>query len=220
MRHEVRIRKISVIMRVFFRAHAVRNAGVIIPTPCFLHELAALLQHFNLPGNFVFRRAPHAAEGIHVFDLNLFTQLLLPFEPNANVHVASHLALFHVAVTHTAVLKNALEGVQIFISHIRAGDVRLGHNLQQRHSRPVEINPTVIGKMKTLAHILLQVGAIDPHGFQLPTQLEFHKAGDGGWKIQLGKLIILGVVRVKIIFPIPFGIARHIAIQEKTGQCR
>ena len=72
MRHQVGIGKITVVVCVFLRAHIFGDTDNIIPPACLLYKCATLAQHTDLAFNFISRRATHAAEGIHIFDLNFF----------------------------------------------------------------------------------------------------------------------------------------------------
>ena len=120
-RHQVRFGKIAVVMRLFL---ACASFSVIprhvVPSPRFLRKFSAALQHFDLPRNLVLQRAPDAAETVHVLDLDLRAQFLLALRTHADVHVATHHPLFHVAIADAAVDQNVLERVEIFVGHVRA----------------------------------------------------------------------------------------------------
>ena len=122
------------------------------------------------------------------------------------------------AMLHAGVLKNGFERVQVLIRHVGPGEVGLGDNLQKWHARAIEIHATVIGKMRTLAHVLLEMRAVDAYPFRAPTKFKLHKPLNRGREIQLRELIILRVVRIKIIFPVPLRIRRHSAIQQHPCQ--
>ena len=193
-------------------AHRLGDAGIVIPATGLLHKRASGLEGLDLARHLVVDRPAHPAEGVHVFDLHLGAQLGGAFGPDADVDVAAHHALFHVAVADAAVDQDVLERVEVFVRHVRAADVRLGNDLQQRHSGPVEINAAVLIKVVVFADVLLEMGTRDAHALDASLELEVYMPGCGGRKIKLGDLVVLADVRVKIVFAIELRKLGHLAV--------
>src|SRR5207249_10259450 len=133
----------------------------------------------------------HAIKSVHVYDYDLSAEYHHANMPNANVHVTTHHALLHIAIAHGAVNQNVLEGVEVFVSHFRADDVRFGNNFHQRHAGAVEIHPAVPLDMKILSDVFLQVRASDSHASEAAVELDIDVATDSGRLVVLGDLIIL-----------------------------
>ncbi len=142
----------------------------------------------------------------------------MPDRPHAHVDVATDHALFHVAIAHAAIDEDVLEGVEIFVGHVRAGDVGFGDDFQQRHAGAVEIHAAVAVEMEIFADVLLEMRAGDAHAGDAALELKIHVAADGGGLVVLCDLIILGRVGIEIILAVELGKARDAAIQQVARQ--
>ena len=212
-RHQVRLREIAVIVRVFFCAHRFRGAAQIIPTAGFLDELSPAFQSLDLSRNFILEGAAHAAETVHVFDLDFSAKILRTGRTYAHVDIRPDHALFHVAVTDSAINEDVLERIEVFVRHFRTANVRLRDNFKQWHSSPVEIDSTEAIKMEAFANIFFQVCASDAHARNALLEFEIYMAVYRRGPVVLGDLIIFGRVGIKIILPIKLSIAWQSAIE-------
>src|SRR5207244_7562591 len=96
-------REIAIIMRVLLGAHFFGDTRDVVPAPRGLHQLAAVVQGFDLARNFIFERLSYAAEAVHVLDLDLGAEFIRPLRPHAHVHVATHHPLLDIAITYASV---------------------------------------------------------------------------------------------------------------------
>ena len=96
-------------MRDFLRPHQERLARGIVPAARLLLELFAALQDAHLASNLVSQRAAHAADRVHVLDLDLRSEFRLPFRAHRDVAIATQLPLLHVGIAHPAVDQDLLE---------------------------------------------------------------------------------------------------------------
>ena len=92
-----------------FCAHEKRFARGIVPTARLLLESFTALQQPDLTLNLISKRAPHAADRVHVLDLNFCSEFGLLFRSHRNVAVAPELALLHIGVAHVAVDQNLFQ---------------------------------------------------------------------------------------------------------------
>ena len=67
----------------------------------------------DLALDLVGERAAHAADRVHVLDLDLRAEFRLPLGPHGHVAVAAELALLHVGIAHAAVDEDLLERGEI-----------------------------------------------------------------------------------------------------------
>ena len=108
-RQQVRIREIAVVVRLFLAAHRPRFVLVGIVQTRFLHDLAAVLDHLDLPLDFEVDRLLDEAERIQVLELRARAELLLAARPHRNVGVAAKRTFLHVAVGDLEVAHDASE---------------------------------------------------------------------------------------------------------------
>src|SRR5438046_1239856 len=97
-------------MREFFRAHEKRFARGVVPAAGLLFELLTTFQNSNLTADLESECAPHAADRVHVLDLNLRSELILVFTSNRDVAIAAELALLHISVAHPCVDQHLFQG--------------------------------------------------------------------------------------------------------------
>src|SRR5437588_10917 len=96
-------------MRELLCAHEKGLASSIIPAARFLLELFAILQRTDLTLNLVSEGAPYATDRIHIFDLDLRSELGLLLRPYGHIAVAAELPLLHVGIAHSAVDQNLFQ---------------------------------------------------------------------------------------------------------------
>ena len=168
---DVGIGKIAVIVRLFLRAHQRRLALVVVPAAGLLLDRAAGSDHVDLPRDLVLERAPHAADAVEILQLALGAEFLLAARADGNVHVAAHLALFHVGIADAAVDQDLLERGEIGEGLLRRRHVGLADDFHQRRAGAVEVDAAgAVLEVERLGHVLLEVNAHEPHRL----------VGDGG----------------------------------------
>ena len=204
-------------------------AGGVVPAPGLLLELAAGFQFRDLAGDLEGQRLAHAADRVHVLDLDLRAEFLLPFRPHGHVAIAAHLALFHVGVADAAVEQDLAQGGQKRERLLRRRDLRLGDDLHQRRPRPVEIDAGVRFVMKALRDVLFQVDADEADllvrvgdGFlgvlRVSEIVQRHRPALAERQIVLRNLVVLGHVRIEIILPVELADGRDLAAEHQAGE--
>ena len=76
-RHKIRIREVTVIMRILLGTHRIGIFLVVIPAARLLNDLLALLDQLDLTGTLPFDRTGDCLEGVQVLHLGSRTELLL-----------------------------------------------------------------------------------------------------------------------------------------------
>ena len=163
---------------------------------------------------FLFQRAADAGKAVHVFDFDFRAEFLRADGAHGDVYVATDHAFFHVAIAHAAVNQNVLERVEVFVGHVRAGEVRLGNDFHERHPGTVEIHAAVALKMDVLADIFLQVRAGDADAREAAVEFKLDVAVRRGRFVVLCELVIFGHVRIEIALPVEFGEAGDFAFNK------
>jgi hypothetical protein len=113
--------------------------------------------------------------------------------------------LLHVPVANVQVLKDLTKGVEIGSGFGRASDFRQAHNLDERHTAPVEIDETVLLTLSLgmlgFSSVLLEMKADEPY----LTDPTLHRNGNPPplkeGLLVLGDLVGLGKIRIKVVFP-------------------
>ena len=88
-RQEIRIREVTVVVRLFLAAHRTGFVAVGIVEARFLDHLAAAFQHLDLAINFVKDCALQKAEGIEVLGLCARAELISAGAPHRDVGVTA-----------------------------------------------------------------------------------------------------------------------------------
>ena len=114
-RKQIGFRKITVVMRLLFRAHAIGLAFYGIVEPCLLSDLATGFDDFSLPVNLIFQRLPNEAERINVLHFRLGAEFLLPARTHTDIGIATQRAFFHIAIAHPGVKDDLFQAGQIFV---------------------------------------------------------------------------------------------------------
>ena len=150
-------------MRELFCAHEKSFTGSVVPAASFLLKFFAGFQRANLPLNLIRKRAPHTADRVHVFDLNLHPEPGLFFWSNRNIAVATELSFFHLGIADSAVNQNLLERCEKRERFLWRIDFRLRDNLHQWRAGAVEIDAGAVFKVETFRHVFLEVNAHEMH---------------------------------------------------------
>ena len=120
----------------------------------------------GLPRDLELERALHVAERVEVLDLCLHAERLGPGRPHRHVGVAAKAALFHVAVVDADGDEDRAQAAEEVAGVGGGAQVRLGHDLDERHAAAVEVEIGVaigVGEavVQRLAGILFEVDAGD-----------------------------------------------------------
>ncbi len=169
--------------------------------------------------------------GVDVLHFLLGSQFLLSVGPQGNIHIAPHLALFHVRVGNIPVIQNLLEGLEIGVGFFRGVYVRLGNDFHQGGPRAVVVDQGIIGVMGNLRRVFFQMDASQLHGaergdagfdyvIRIGPGVQGHFPAQAQRKIQLGGLVIFSHVRIEIILAVPLGNLRAGTSQHQAGQQR
>ena len=102
-------------------------------------SLATRVQHFRLTEHLVLQAHLDVAEGVHVFQLCLGSELFLTIWTDGYVGIATKGALLHAYVGYFGVLDNRFELFQIGSGFFRCANVWLGNDLYQRYADTVEV---------------------------------------------------------------------------------
>ena len=159
---QIRLREVAVVIRFLLGPHQRRPAGGRIPEPRFLHERRALPSGGDVALDFVLNRALDVTEGIEVLELSLDAERRCAGGPDRHVGVAAQTAFFHVAVVDPDGDQDLADAAERFGGVGRRPQIRLGHDLDQRHAAPVEVQvgpPRGIWQsvMQRLSGVLLHV---------------------------------------------------------------
>ncbi len=165
-REQVGLGEIAIVVRLFFRAHAVGLAFVGVVEARLLCDLAAGFDDVDLASDFVFQRFADEAERIYVFDFCFGAELFLAAGTHADVGIAAQGAFFHVAVADAGVEDDLFQASQIFVGFVGRGEVGLADDFDQGDAGAIEIDGRFffgIGEtfVQALAGVFFEVDAGD-----------------------------------------------------------
>ena len=141
---------------------------------------------------------------------------------HADIRLTTQRALLHVAAVHAQIAQDRAQLCQKCVGLVRAGNVRLGDDLQQRHPGPVQVHQRVQPRMCVLARVLFQMGAVDADAFDAAVRLvDLHQAVAAQRQLVLRDLIALGQVRVVIVLAREDRLLRDLAVerQPRADRC-
>ena len=188
-------------MGLLLAAHGLGAAPVRIPEQGLLHHLAAVEEQVALPPLLVLERQLHVAKRVHVLQLGAGAELVLAPGSQADVGVAAEAALLHVAVADVEVTDDGVQFFQVGGGLGGRAQVRLADDLQERRAGAVQVHVThrFALVVHELAGVLLHVDAGDADGPALPVHLDLHPAVLANGQLELGDLVALGQVGIKIV---------------------
>src|SRR5690606_11686265 len=129
-------------------------------------------------------------------------------------------SLLHVAVADLEVLEDLLELREPGPRAGRRTQVRLGDDLDQRHTGPVQVDRGPAGQpiVQRLARILLEVDATDPHALHGAVPLlDLQPAVRLQRLVELRDLVPLGQVRIEVVLAREAADLVHRAVQAARG---
>ncbi|MNW60014.1 hypothetical protein D3C74_379720 [compost metagenome] len=87
--HQIRVREITIVMRLLFATHRQSFALSFIPAACLLNNFSAVIKNFGLTILFIFQTALYTTEGVHIFELRPSAQFLLTMWTQADVGITT-----------------------------------------------------------------------------------------------------------------------------------
>ena len=163
--------------------------------------LACFLQ-INLAVYLIRDRFFDEGEGIHIFDLRAGAELVVTDLAHRNVDVAAQRTLLHLTVRNADVFHHQLQPLEIFADLVGAANVRLRHDLNERHAAAVVVHIGIAAAVYQLARVLLDV---DTRQADLFAGRQLYIAVLAQRFIKLRDLISLGQVGIHIVFAVHLG---------------
>ena len=187
---------------------------IVVPASGLLNHLFSFLQKFDLAGTLALDGTADSLKGVQVFHFRTGAEFLCSYLPDRQVHVRTHGTLLQLAVGSAQILNDQAELVKIGDDLLGAAHIRLGHNLNQRHAAPVIVHqgavlPFIVNQ---LSGVLLHMNLMDADLLAAVLRLDLHIAVPADRRVKLGNLIVLGVIRIKIVFPVKFAVAGNLAV--------
>src|SRR6266536_4172504 len=216
-RREVGLREVPVVERELLAAQGIRGTAVLVPVPGLLDERPAGLQDFDLAGRLVAQRTLHRPDRVEVLDLDLRAELGGTGGPDADVRVAPHWPLLHAHVADAQCLQGRAQLGDVRPGLLRAADVRLAHDLDERNPRPVVVDQRVLcagdapglAGVRGLPRVLLHVDAGDADAPRLAVgELDVQVPADADRQVVLRDLEVLRHVRIEVVLPVEQRVGR------------
>ena len=140
---------------------------------------------------------------------------------DGEVHVTAERTLLHPAVTHTRVLDDRLQLVQVRDSLLRRANIRLRHDFNQRNAAAVAVDERpLLRVMHELARVLLDVDARDANALLARFRLHHQVPADAQRQVILADLVRFGQVGIEIILSVLLGVTRNRAARRQPCQHR
>ncbi len=152
---------------------------------------------------------------------------------DGNIHVATHLALFHVGIADTAIDQNLLHRGEVRERLFRRRHVGLADDFHQRRAGAVEVDTAgAVLEVKRLGHVFLEVntheadrlvgngGGVFLRVLRIGEQVERDRAARAERFVVLRNLVILRHVRVEIILPVELAARRDLAAEHLASEER
>ena len=215
---KIRVREVTVILGILFGTHCMGGFLVVIPSSGFLDNASAHFQKLDLALSFSLNGMCNGLEGVQILHLCSGSKRITSCHTDRKVDIGTHGALLKLTVRNAQILHGAAKLFQISNYFICASHIRLRNDLDQRNAASVVIHQGAVLPliMNQLTCVLLHMHLMDPHLFLSCFCLNFYKAIMADWQIQLGNLIVLRVVRVKIVFTIKLAVLVDAAVCGKS----
>mgnify|MGYP007015029526 CR=1 FL=1 len=202
-RRKIRIREITVIFRILFRTHRIGVFLIVIPASRLLDDLPALFQQLNLAGALA-----SIARAIALKEFRFFISVLVPNVslPTSRTDKLTS-ARIDLPVTYNRMRQILYQQAQAFKvgnNLISTPHIRLRNDLDQRHTASVVINQRAVFPLVVdqLSGIFLHMNFMNTNFLFTGMRVDRDIAVVADREIQLGNLVVLRVVRVKIVFPV------------------
>src|SRR5690606_25830221 len=157
-RRQIRIRKITIVVRVFLGAQRRRLRGAGIEAARLLLYLTTSVQDRRLARDLDGDGPLHELEGVDVLELYPRTETFAPLRAQGHVRVAAKAALFHVAVVDADRHQDLAYGAHVGGGLLARSQIGLTHDLDERRSRTVQIDGRgALDPVQVLAGVFFQV---------------------------------------------------------------
>ena len=214
-RKKIGIREVTVVHRVFLRAHLTRLALVRVIEAGGLNDLAAVLDELDLATDFVVDGFLQEAEGIQVLDFTARAELLLADGAHGHVGVTAEVTLLHVAVRDAEPDHEGVKRAGVAHSFGGGAHFRFRHDLEKRRAGAIEIDAgaALDEAVNGLAGVFLKMSSRQVDGLDVRIPLlglngEGQLATEDDRQLELADLVALGQVRVEVVLAVENGMIR------------
>ena len=203
-RHQVRLRKVAVVVGVLLRSHRRGRARVDVIEPRLLPDLATCRNHAHLPRNLVLDRLFQEAEGVQILHFRSRAELLHPSGPYGDIGITAQMALLHIAGRHPYVLHGQLQFIQISDGFLGAANVGLTDDFSQRDTGAVQVHIAVtiavaIPVVGVFSRVVLEMQTRDTDALCSCLERRVQPAVLGQRLIELRNLVALRQIRIEVI---------------------
>ena len=167
-------------------------------------------------------RLADEADRIDVLDLAAGAERLARLS-HRDVDVGAQAALLHVAVAGAEIAQDRAQLGEERLGLLRRAQVRLRHDLHQRHARAVEIDGAHVGMLvvQRFAGVLLQMQPLDADGDGLAVRHRHHDlALAHDRRFVLADLIALRQIGIEIVLPVEHRSLIDLGVQAQAGADR
>ena len=197
------------------------DSSLLVPMAGLLDDHDPRIEHLALTLDLKFERPLQRAERVHVLHLDLGAKDVAPLRTQRDVGVESDAPLLEpgVGCTHRQHQRPELLGV----GACQAGrlDVRLGHDLGERHTGPVEVEKGASGGVDTTAGadvdalpgVLFHMRTVDPDSGGGALHFDLEMAAPAHRDVVLRDLKILWHVGVEVVLAMEHRAGDDLALQ-------
>ena len=133
-----------------------------IEQSCLLHDLAAVLDHADLPPRLVFDRLADEADRVEILDLTARAERRAGLA-HRDIHIGAQIALLHVAIAGAEIPEDGAHLAEKRLGLVRRAQIRFAHDLHQRHAGAIEIDQRHGGMLvvQQFPGVLLEMKPLD-----------------------------------------------------------
>ena len=217
-RRKIRVRKITVIFGILFGTHGMGRLLVVVPSSCLLDNGSAFFQKLDLTLSLTLDCSCNSFKRVQILHLGSCSEGLASRLTDRKVNVSTHGTFLKFAVRNPKILHGAAEFFQICDNLLGASHVRLGYDLNKRHTASVVVNQGAVFPlvMDQLTRVFLHMHLMDTNGLFACRSLDLNSSVIADWQIQLGNLVVLRVIRVKIVLTVKLAVLMDMAVCRKT----
>jgi len=135
------------------------------------------------------------------------------------VGVAAQAPLLHLAIGHSQLAEQQADFLEVGAGLLRAGDLGLADDLQERSAGAIEIDPAGLSAailvVQQLSCVLLQVHANQADAPRPLPGIDLQPAFLAERQIILADLIVLRQIGIEVVLAIPLGESGHAAVERQ-----
>lgn len=139
-REKIGAGEVAVVMRVFFGAHHLGFATVIVPAAGGLDLGNASVELLGLALDFKMDGAADGGGGVEVFEFDFGTEGIAGVFAQGNVDVAAHLAFFHIGIGDATLDEDHLQGAEVGEGFLGGFEVGLADDFHEWGASAIEID--------------------------------------------------------------------------------